>query len=272
MPAGLEFEPIEILTTCVSALEKLPEAKNAVEVTALVKTLRRLGDQKAEFALRERIVKLLERNSGEEIGFVFGPAGYKPQPEAVRKWTDWVTEEFPEEAARQFGGSEADLAARLHGTDRLNVENWDAGEIERGRKLYVSRGCAQCHGAGSGLGPDLSGVSSRFSRDDLFIAIVFPSRDVSPRYQTTLVETKSGKIYTGLPVFDSADIRVLRNSVNQTFSIKVSDIESERKLAKSLMPEGLIKDLKDGDLADLYAYLKSLSIRVAERETKTADG
>jgi putative membrane-bound dehydrogenase-like protein len=263
--AGLDFEPIEILTTCVTALEKLPEAKNAVELTALVKTLRRLGDQKAEFALRERIVKLLERNSDEEIGFVFGPAGYKPQPEAVRKWTDWVAEEFPEEAGRQLGGVDAGLPALV---ERLANVEWDAGDIERGRKLFVSRGCAQCHGAGGGLGPDLAGVTSRFSREDLFIAIALPNRDVSPRYQTTLVETKSGQIYTGLPVFDSADIRVLRNSVNQTFSIKVSDIESERKLAKSLMPEGLIKDVQDAGLADLYAYLKSLSVRTAQRDTE----
>jgi putative heme-binding domain-containing protein len=261
--AGLDSEPIEILTTCVSALERLTEAENAIELTALVKTLRRLGDQKAEFALRERIVKLLERNSGEEIGFVFGPAGYKPQPEAVRKWTAWVTEEFPDEAARQMGGGEADVAAL---NERLAKVEWDDGDLERGRKLYGSRGCAQCHGAGSALGPDLAGAASRFSRDDLFIAIALPNRDVSPRYQTTLVETKSGQLYTGLPVFNSADIRVLRNSVNQTYSIKVSDIESERKLAKSLMPEGLLKDLKDGDLADLYAYLQSLSVRTAERD------
>jgi putative membrane-bound dehydrogenase-like protein len=258
---GLDFEPIEILTTCVSALENLPQAKNAVELTALVKTLRRLGDQKAEFVLRERIVKLLERNSGEEIGFQFGPAGYKPQPVAIRKWTDWVMDEFPKEAARQLGGGAEDLSAL---SDRIAGITWNAGDAERGRKLYVSRGCAQCHGAGSGLGPDLAGVTSRFSREDLFIAIVLPNRDVSPRYQTTLVETKSGQVYTGLQVFNSADIRVLRNSVNQTFSIKVSDIETERKLAKSLMPEGLIKDLKDDDLADLYAYLQSLSVRTAK--------
>lgn len=259
--AGLDSVPIEILTTCTAALEKLPVAKDPVELTALVKTLRRLGDEKNEFALRERIVRLLERNTSEELGFVFGPAGYKPQPEPVEKWTDWVTQHYPEEAARQLGGNEADLAGLK---DRLAAVAWDAGDIERGRKLFVSRGCAQCHGAGSGLGPDLSGVTSRFSREDLFVAIALPSRDVSPRYQTTLVETKSGKVYTGMQAYESADVRVLRNSVNQTYRIETRDIESERKLTRSLMPEGLLKDLKDDDLSDLYAYLKSLSTRTAE--------
>jgi hypothetical protein len=61
-------------------------------------------------------------------------------------------------------------------------------------------------------------------------------------------------------------VRVLRNSLNQTFRIESRDIESERKLTQSLMPEGLLKDLKDSDLADIYAYLASLSTKVAERE------
>lgn len=259
--AGLDSVPIEILTTCTAALELLPAEKNAVELTALVKTLRRLGNEKNEFALRERIVKLLERNTGEKISFVFGPAGYTPQRESVEKWTEWVTRQYPEEMARQLGGSEADVTSLK---ERLAEVAWKEGDVERGRKLFTSRACAQCHGSASGLGPDLAGVTSRFSREDLFIAIAIPNRDVSPRYQTTLVETKSGKIYTGMPVYESADVRVLRNSVNQTFRIESRDIESERKLTQSLMPEGLLKDLKDGDLADIYAYLASLSTKVAE--------
>jgi len=67
-----------------------------------------------------------------------------------------------------------------------------------------------------------------------------------------------------MQVYESADVRVLRNSVNQTYRIETRDIESERKLTKSLMPEGLVKDLKDDDLSDLYTYLKSLSTRTAE--------
>jgi hypothetical protein len=67
-----------------------------------------------------------------------------------------------------------------------------------------------------------------------------------------------------MPVYESADVRVLRNSVNQTFRIESRDIESERKLTQSLMPEGLLKDLKDSDLADLAAYLTSLATKVAE--------
>jgi putative heme-binding domain-containing protein len=267
--AGLDAPPIEIVTTCVTALEKLPARKNEVELVALVKALRRLGTEKTELALRERVVKLLERNTGEKFAFVFGNAGYKPQPEAVEKWTEWVTEKYPDEAGRQLGLGGADLAGLKN---RLAKVAWDKGDIERGKKLYTARGCAQCHGAGSGLGPDLAGVTGRFSRDDLFVAIALPNRDVSPRYQTTLIETKEGKVYTGMIVYEAADGLLLRNGVNQTFRIETRDIESRRSLATSLMPEGLLKDLGDGDLADLYAYLATFAARTASLEKLLEDG
>jgi putative heme-binding domain-containing protein len=272
--AGLDSAPIEILNTCVSVLEYLPAKDEPVEMTALVKLLRRLGGgEKTEFALRERVVKLLERNSGEKFEFIFGTAGYLPQAESVEKWTEWVVKKYPEEAARQLGGGGADLAALR---ERLASIGWESADIERGHKLFTIRGCAQCHGGGKGLGPDLAGVTGRFSRDDLFIAIALPNRDVSPRYQTTLVETKAGKIYTGLIVYESVEGLLLRNGTNQTFRIDAPDIESQRNLPTSLMPEGLLKDLTDQDLADLYAYLRTLAARTAaldpdeeEDETQT---
>lgn len=264
--AGLDSPPIEIVTTCAGALETLPALKNDVELVALVKVLRRLGTDKNELAVRERIVKLLERNTGKKYDYVFGPAGYKPQPESIDKWTEWVTKNCPAEAARQIGGNSADLTSLKK---RLEAVAWNKGDIERGRKLYGSRGCAQCHGAASGLGPDLAGVAGRFSRDDLFVAIALPNRDVAPRYQTTLIETKAGKVYTGMIVYEAPDGLLLRNGVNQTFRLETRDIESRRNLPTSLMPEGLLKDLKDRDLADLYAYLATLGARTAKLDKPT---
>jgi putative membrane-bound dehydrogenase-like protein len=265
--AGLDSPPIEIVTTCTTALERLPANKNDVELVALVKVLRRLGTDKNELAIRERIVKLLERNTGKKFDYVFGSAGYKPQPESIEKWTEWVTKNCREEAARQIAGSAADLTSLKK---RLASVSWNKGDIERGRKLYGSRGCAQCHGAASGLGPDLAGATGRFSREDLFVAIALPSRDVSARYQTTLIETKAGKVFTGMVVYEAPDGLLLRNGVNQTFRLETRDIESRRTLPVSLMPEGLLKDLNDADLADLYAYLATLGARTAQLD-KPAD-
>lgn len=261
--AGLDLPAVDVLTTCVDALEKLPTKRDGAELVSLVKLLRRLGTDESEFPLRERVVKLLQRDGKvkEDHHFVFGPEGYGPQPEAIESWTTWASQEFPSESSKILGSADADFSTLKAS---LATINWTRGSEDRGRKLFTARGCAQCHAGGSGLGPDLAGCAGRFSREDLFAAIALPNRDVSPRYQTLLVETKSGKVFTGLVVYESVEGLLLRNGTNQTFRIEAGDIESKRYLPNSLMPSGLLKDLGSEELADLYAYLKSLTVRTAD--------
>jgi putative membrane-bound dehydrogenase-like protein len=257
---GLESAQLEVVDACLSALEKLPPGNSAADHFALVNALRRLGNDKAELILRERAVALLKRSTNEDFGFVAGEAGRKPQPEVLEKWSHWLEQTYPVQFARMnaLGG---DDSAQVRQT--LAEVDWNTGDPARGKKLFESRTCAQCHNGRTALGPDLSGSARRFSRDDLFTAIIQPNRDVSPRYQTTMIETKGGKVYTGMIVYEAVDGIILRNATNQTFRFTPGEIEERRTLKTSLMPAGLLKDLKPTDLADLYAYLRSLSTEAA---------
>jgi putative membrane-bound dehydrogenase-like protein len=253
---GLESSQLEVVAACIAALEKLPPADTAAERFALVAGLRHLVHEKPEFLLRERIAKLLARTTKEDFGFVFGDAGHRQQPEVVERATQWLQKTYPAEFARAsaLAGDDPQAVGRL-----LAAVNWEGGDAHRGARLFASRTCTQCHGGASALGPSLSGAAHRFSREDLFTAIVQPSRDVSPRYQATMIQTNDGKVYTGMIVYEAVDGVLLRTAANQTFRIKPSEIEERRALKTSLMPVGLLKDLGPTDLADLYAYLRSLS-------------
>lgn len=257
---GLEESRVEVLTACLDALSQLKPSQAADEQLALLKALRRLGTDEKEFPIRDKVAKLLARNFGRDFGFTFGPSGYRPQNEAIQSWTNFLTQKFPAESSRILGG-DAETLSWLN--EQLALVDWNAGDIERGRQLFEKRSCAQCHGGRRGLGPDLAGVTSRFSRNDLFVAIVLPNRDVSTRYQTTLFETKQGKVHTGLIIYESAEGFLLRNSTNQTIRIETSEIETRRILPQSLMPGGLLKEFRTSDFADLFAYLKSLSNTVS---------
>lgn len=253
--AGLDSSQNEVLTASVNALEKLPAARHGAERVSLVHCLRRLGVEKNELPIRERIVKLLRKSSNKEFGFVFGEKGNGPQLDVVKSWTEWVVEIHPKDAARLTGSGNADVAAL---NAALESADWDAGDKARGRRFFEKRACAQCHGGSRALGPDLAGVAGRFSRKDVFTSIADPNRDVSSRYQTTMIITNEGKTYSGLIIYESIDGLILRNSTNQTFRISSSEIDVRRTLPKSLMPIGLLKNAKPDELADLYAYLKSL--------------
>lgn len=102
-------------------------------------------------------------------------------------------------------------------------------------------------------GPDRR--DRRFSRDDLFTAIFDPSLDISRLYRTTLIETRDGRVYPGMIAFESADGVILQTGATTSVRIAMPDIDS-------LMPAGLLKDLKPTDLADLCAYLQTLAPRV----------
>lgn len=252
---GLESSSLAVLAACLDALAGLPPRRDAAQQLSLLQTLRRLGFDSQEHALRSRAVLLLRKNTGRRFGFTTGGDGRKPQREAIRRWTSFLEETHPEEARRRLGAAAVDLPSLRK---RLSVIDWKAGDAARGRAVFVRGGCVGCHQGRRALGPDLAGSAGRFSRDDLFTSILLPNRDVSPRYQTTLIQTVGGRVYTGLVVYDSVDGLTLRTGTNQTIRVEAAEIEYRARRPESLMPAGLLKGLVDRDFADLYAYLRTL--------------
>jgi putative membrane-bound dehydrogenase-like protein len=253
--AGLETPQVEVLEACLQALGKLSPSDEGAENVALVRCLRRLGTEKNETTARRLVVEVLRRNSNREFGFVLTAPSSVLQAGAINAWTNWAINDFPDESSALISNAAPDAAVIQK---LLSKTDWSTGDAARGQKIFNVRSCIQCHGGRSSLGPDLTGVAKRFSRDDLFTAIVNPNRDVSSRYQTTMVVTSDGKVYTGLIIYHSVDGMILRNATNQTFRLETSNIEVQRKLPQSLMPPGLLKGATQQDLADLNAYLQGL--------------
>lgn len=256
--AGLNSSQREVLTACLQALQQLPPVSTAEENVTLVRALRRLGQDAAEYPLRDQVVALLQRNTRQQFAYVSGKAGQRPQPEAIQAWTNWALKSYPDQSAELTGGNAAELAQLQQ---RLSAVDWSTGDAQRGEKLFIARSCHQCHGSSQALGPSLAGVAGRFSREDLFLAIALPDRDVSPRYQATTIETKSGQVLTGMIVYESAEGLILRNTTNQTFRLETDEIESKVKQSRSLMPGNLLQELTAQDLADLYRYLQTQGVQ-----------
>lgn len=263
---GLQTAPTEVMVECLRALALLNPSNDPVENVVLLQNLRRMTPRDQELEVRDQSMELLRRNLGETFGYVLARPG-EPQTQSIQRWTAFIQQKYPEEFARQTGAVADDQAAL---DQLLTGVDWTKGDARRGQKLFQTRGCIQCHSSRQALGPDLAGVAGRFSRQDLFTAIMFPHRDVSPRYQTTQVATRDGQIRSGLIVYESVDGVVLRDATNQTYRMDAKDIEERRTTDQSLMPSGLLKDLKPGDIADLYAFLGQLGSRTST-VPRTAD-
>ncbi len=73
-------------------------------------------------------------------------------------------------------------------------------DVARGKELFRKVSCSRCHrlsGFGTLIGPDLTNVSSRFSRRDLLRSIIEPSKVIAENYQSLQIVTTDGKVLVG---------------------------------------------------------------------------
>jgi putative heme-binding domain-containing protein len=136
------------------------------------------------------------------------------------------------------------------------------GNREAGKKLFeTTASCAKCHkvrGDGKDVGPDLSEIGSKLSREALFVSILDPSAGISHNYETYLLELASGNVLSGVLVSQTADAVVIKTSEAIEKKVARSDIELMQKSEISLMPADLVKTLTKDTLADIVEYLASL--------------
>jgi putative membrane-bound dehydrogenase-like protein len=253
--AGLESAQPQVVRACLKALADLPRDEEPRRLAPLVRLLRGLTQEPREKELRAAAVALLARQTGK----TFEVKEDGTEPAALKKAYEpvfaWFEKEHPKLAAAMRGGGDEDPAEWVK---VLQSVDWDKGDAGRGEALFRARGCAACHTGTSRLGPDLTGVTNRLSRADLFDAILYPSRDVAPPYRVVKIETRDGQAYSGIVAFESADGVILQTGAATTVRVATADMASRQPTTRSLMPDGLLKDLKPDDLADLYSHLQTL--------------
>ena len=131
------------------------------------------------------------------------------------------------------------------------------GDAERGAKVFAKT-CATCHeyhGMGSSVGPELASVKDK-TPEGLLIAILDPNRAVEARYISYRAVTKRGQTLTGLIANESATSITLVGADGKRYELLRSTIDELASTGKSLMPEGLEKDISPEAMADLIAYIR----------------
>lgn len=131
--------------------------------------------------------------------------------------------------------------------------------VAQGKKIFTKT-CSVCHRLekiGFETGPDLVAVLPGKSPEYLLTAILDPNREVDPRYLDYIVTTKAGKIINGRIMAETATSITLRRDKNAEDVILRSQIDVIQSTARSLMPEGLEKQLSPQDIADVIGYLRS---------------
>ncbi|MBT3481926.1 MAG: c-type cytochrome [Opitutales bacterium] len=130
-------------------------------------------------------------------------------------------------------------------------------DLMAGKALF-EQSCASCHklyGEGGEIGPDITG-SNRADLDYILTNMLDPSSEIPEGYQLVTINTQDGRTFAG-NVANEDDNQVTLRMIGQDVIVSKSDILSRETLPVSMMPEGLLAALDDGQVRDLIAYLRT---------------
>ncbi|MGE0757044.1 MAG: c-type cytochrome, partial [Pirellulaceae bacterium] len=133
----------------------------------------------------------------------------------------------------------------------------DAG---RGKVVFQKK-CATCHRleeAGQHVGPDLTTLTDK-SPASLLTAILDPNRAVESKFLDYIAITLDGRQFTGMIQDETSSGVTLVGQEGKQVVLRRNELDVFESTGKSLMPEGLEKDIPEQELADVIAYVRSTS-------------
>jgi len=119
------------------------------------------------------------------------------------------------------------------------------------------KSCSACHrldDVGNDVGADLLALTDK-SVKTLLTAILDPNRAVEAKFVEYQAVTSRGLTFSGMLADETGAAITLVEANGKRRSIARAELETLRSTGRSLMPEGLEKDLSPQDVADVIAYL-----------------
>jgi putative heme-binding domain-containing protein len=138
------------------------------------------------------------------------------------------------------------------------------GDPAHGRELFANNkdvGCIRCHavrGVGGNIGPDLSMIGKKGSRENLFESIMDPDKAIADQYIQWVVLDKRGVTLSGLLIEETPEHVIIRDGFGKDNKFWTKDIDQKVKSKKSVMPSDVVAYLTEHDLVDIVAYLETL--------------
>jgi len=103
--------------------------------------------------------------------------------------------------------------------------------------------CVRCHsidGEGGTVGPDLSNIGNKLTREQIVQAMVEPSARLSPGYGTVKVTLKDGQTITGTLMEESKDELIIKTSDAEPVEVNVTRIAKRENQASAMPPMGTL--------------------------------
>jgi putative heme-binding domain-containing protein len=140
------------------------------------------------------------------------------------------------------------------------------GDPRKGAEIFFNPrgvGCVRCHRAAgrgsSAIGPDLTGLASKYDRAEVIRSVLEPSARIATGFQSVVVATRAGKVATGVLRAETDQVLELADSEARITRIPKKDIEIRRVGNASVMPAQPVESLTPAEFADLVGFLMTLT-------------
>lgn len=170
----------------------------------------------------------------------------------------------PSRGTRELGTRLFPLPAAKEGAALPAISELVAmkGDATNGRLVYNTTGtCHKCHvvnKVGRDIGPDLSEIGSKLSREAMFESVIFPSAGISHNYEAYTVLLTSGITVSGLITSETDSELTIKSEDGLMRTFPADEIEEKAKQTISLMPADLQKVMTAQELIDVVEYLQTL--------------
>ena len=233
------FHPTDATAQLVAVLNKgtVGEQQNALV------TFGGLKDSRSDAVLGGYLDKLLQGNVRPELRLDLLEAADKRSNPALKQKIQQYQE------AKSKTDALAPYREALYG-----------GDAAEGRKVFFEKpeaSCVRCHKIGTEggeVGPNLSDIGKRQTREYILESMVFPNKQIAPGFDTWLVTLKSGTAYAGTVRTENDQELVLNTAEEGIVKIKKSDID-KRDRGLSGMPEGFGDIIPRRDLRNLVEFM-----------------
>ncbi len=273
----------------IAALRLL--ARQAASRSEDIQVLGRLLTPQTPPAIQAAVVSRLGSLSHPQVAPVlldhwrsFGPALRARIPGVLATRPEWLTDLLDEIESERVAPADVDAGTRQQllvypnkairtrvarllsdsgSTDRHKVlREYQAvlkltGDLQRGAAAF-KRMCAVCHkldGMGYDVGPNLVSITDKRPKS-LLTSILDPNAAVDPKYTIYVALTKNGRTFSGVLLSETGTSLTLLGQEDKRQVILRTELEELQSTGKSLMPDGVEKELTRQDLADLIAYVR----------------
>lgn len=134
------------------------------------------------------------------------------------------------------------------------------GDAERGKAAFLNNTavyCQRCHkfeGQGGEVGPELTRIGSKQTRDYIVEALVDPNKTIAKGFESVVLTLEDGRVVSGVLKSKTDQQYVIVTAEAKVMTFAKDEVAGERP-DRSAMPDDLLKKLTRQELRDVVEFL-----------------